>query len=165
MDATSRFHLRLLGHDRRRTPEEFWLHETYSTLYTAFPNLHGYSSSEPHESLFMATFVLALHQTGTIRPVYIMMPKPKLPWVIDQIERIGRHIFRTRKSDREGALKLREAFRQIRPAQVTLDMPEPDRWLMFGFSSGDILPVWANGKLLDLGELEVPRAGARSPTE
>jgi len=166
MDATSRFHLRLLGTDKHRTPEEFWLHETYEALYTKYPNgVHGYANKALHESLFTATFVLALHQTGMIRPVYILMPKPHLPWVIDQIERVGRHIFRMRKGEKEGSLKLREAFRQIRPAQASLVMPEPDRWLMFGFSNEDVLPTWAKGKLLELGELRVPLAGARRSTE
>lgn len=161
------FHRHLLGIDANRTPEEFRLHDIHAALYNAYTNdgIHGYSNSAQNETLFTATLVLALCLTEIIHPVYLAVPKPHIKWVVhEQVERVGRHIFRCRKKEKEGALVLRQAFKQIRVTHEILRMEEPPRWVMFGFKSDDIIPEWAKGKLLEVGELAAPLNGASTQT-
>lgn len=156
-----RFHHSLLGTNKGRTPDEFWLSDVHTALYSAYPEMRGFSNSERDEALFLATFVLALAITEVIHPVYVAVPKPQVTWVVDQIERIGRYIFRCRKGDKEGSLVLRQAFRQIR-VTFKFDPQEPERWVMFGFKNTDVIPDWAKNHLLEYGELRAPLAGART---
>ncbi len=157
-----RFHLNLLGHHQGRTPAQFWLNETHKALYTAYPDdLHGFSGSVLDEERFLATLVLALAITEIIYPVYFAVPKPHVRWVVNQIEQIGRYIFRTRKGNKDGVLALRQAFQQLRVTYQILELAEPpERWVMFGFTNEDILPPWAKGHLLEHGELAKPLTGA-----
>lgn len=158
-----RFHLKLLGIDKGRTPKEFWVTDLHTALYTAYEDgLHGFSTSQLHEVAFVATLVLALGLSEVINPVYFAVPKQHLKWVIAQMENVGRHIFRIRKGDKEGALVIREAFQQIRVTHKILDLEEPERWVMFGFKNEDVLPEWAKGKLLEHRELQEPLTGARA---
>ena len=161
-----RFHLKLLGVNQGRTPEEFWLHDAYKALYSAHDNgLHGYSTAQLYESLFTATLVLALALTESIHPVYFAVPKKHVKWVVEQVERVGRYIFRCRKGDKEGVVVLRQAFQQIRVTHKILELgEEPERWVMLGFTNEDVLPPWAKSRLLPLGELRVPLTGARTAT-
>src|SRR6187399_426466 len=156
------FHRELLGIHHGRTPEEFRLNAVHEALYTAFANsgARGYSNSQPDETIFTATLVLGLCMTQIINPVYLAVPKPQIRWVVDQIERVGRHIFRCRKGDKDGVMVLRQAFKQLRVTNDILRMEEPEHWVMFGFKSTDVLPEWAKGKLLESGELSAPLTGA-----
>ncbi len=159
------FHVKLLGLNNGRTPEEFWLNDTCKMLYTAYAenDLRGFSTSQLSDALFTATFVLALCLTERSHPVYLFAPKQHASWVVDQTERIGRHIFRVRKGDKEGVLVLRQAFQQIRVTHKILDMgSEPKRWTMLGFKSDDVLPDWAKNRLLEHRELQAPLTGART---
>lgn len=159
-----RFHRDLLGHTKGRTPEEFWLNDIYSALYTAFEKdgLHGFSSSEQDPTRFAATMVLALCLTEVIHPVYLVVPKHQVNWIVGQIERVGRYIFRCRKGEKDSVIVLRNAFQQIRAIPITLGLPAPERWVMFGLRNTDPLPPWANGQLLELpSELAGPLTGAR----
>ena len=163
MKNVRQFHLDLLGRNAQRTPQEFWLTKTHEELYNAYASgMHGYSGAQLSEGRFLATLVLALALTEVIHPVYFAVPKPRVQWTVDQIEKIGRHIFRIRKGDKEGVLVLRQAFQQLRVTSKILELEEPERWVMFGFKNDDILPNWAKNHLLESGELEEPRsAGVR----
>lgn len=160
-----RFHRDLLGHHKGRTPEEFWLSDTYSALYTAYEErqLRGFSSTARDPMKFAATFVLALCLTEVIHPVYLAVPKHQVTWVVGQVENVGRYIFRQRKNDKDGVLVLRRAFQQIRAIPLALGFPEPERWVMFGFQNTDPLPPWAQGQLLEHSELAAPLTGAPTP--
>lgn len=156
-----KFHRDLLEYGgRMRTPEEFRLQDIHAALYTGFAKkgLHGFSSSKLDGPHFTATLTLALCLTQVINPVYLLVPKPHVRWVIDEIERVGRHIFRIRAKDKDGVLVLRRAFKQLRVTHEILRAAEPKHWVMFGFKNDDILPEWAREKLL------APLTGARETT-
>lgn len=163
-----RFHLKLLGQNQNngQVPQEYRLNDTYTALYAAYDRgIHGYSQADTNEALFTATFVLALCLTEVINPTYVVVPKQHVRWIFDQMERVGRYIFRCRKGDKDGALVLRKAFKQIRVTHKPFEFAEaPDRWVMFGFTNTDPMPPWAQNRLLDLGELQVPLAGAPTTT-
>lgn len=143
------FHLRLLGVNPAATPEQFWLTDQLRRLYKGFPDLRGFDDATADEGRFLGAFVMALAQTQAVYPVYLILPKARMKWAFDQIEAVSRHIFRVRKSQRDGVKTLRDALRQIRATSRAVAGAEPERWSMFGFSSKDpLLPAWAEGRLL-----------------
>lgn len=154
MNATP-FHMKLFGNGRK-TPEEFQLSDVHRALYDAYDaeDKHGFSSASLLQDRFLATIVLALALTEVIRPVYVAIPKPHFKWALDQVENVARQVMRTRKKDKDAVVIMRAAFQQLRMTSEILREPEPERWVMFGFKNGDIIPDWAHGRLL---ELEEPR--------
>lgn len=154
MNATP-FHRTLFGNGSK-APEGFQLSDVHKALYDAFDaeGKHGFSSASLLPDRFLATIVLALALTDGIRPVYVAIPKRHFKWALDQVENIARQVMRIRKKDKGGINIMRAAFGQLRMTSDILKEPEPDRWVMFGFANGDIVPPWAEGRLL---ELEEPR--------
>lgn len=154
MNATP-FHKALFGHGTK-VPEDFQLSDVHRALYDAYDadGKHGFSSASLLSDRFLATIVLALALTDGIRPVYVAIPKRHFKWALDQVENIARQVMRIRKKNTPAVNIMRAAFGQLRMTSDILREPEPDRWVMFGFTSGDIVPPWAEGRLL---ELEEPR--------
>lgn len=159
-----KFHLELLGRMASETPKEFYLDTLQEAFYAdAFTKgVRGFNTKQLHPSLFLATCVVALRLTEGLYPVYFVVPKPHVRWVLDQMEGIGRHVFRHRKNNKEAVMALRQAFAQLRMTP-RFETTEPSRWVMFGFNDEDLLPEWAKGRLMEFQELPAPRsAGART---
>ncbi len=141
------FHNRLLGN----TPERYRLTTRHQALYTGYreSDVRGFASEDDQPDLFLATLVLALGQTQGEKPVVLLVPKPRLPWVSEQIKETARHVFQLRKTDAAGVAVMRRAFQCLhfakRPAQLTA---EPPHWAIFGFGPNAILPLWAEGRLM-----------------
>lgn len=151
------FHLNLLGKDRSRTPEKFWLTERHKELYEGFEksDLRGYENDDEDEELFLGTLVLALSQTkmGTAG-VVLIVPSDKTNWVLTQTRAVARHIFSLRKRELTAVRVLRAAFKQL---QVTShesfqQVPEPRMWLLFGYGRHTPMTVpmapWMTGRTL-----------------
>lgn len=156
MDAVA-FHKRLLGINQEATPEPFRLTQLQRDFYevTVKERIRGFSATPApphiHVERFLATFVLAMVLTEGKHKVIMAVPEPHHEWVTQQSAMVFRRIFGQRKNHPiKSILALREATIQALGSMTSriLSMAEPERWVAFGFQSGDTLPEWIQGRLL-----------------
>lgn len=154
---TATFHLNLLGKDRSRTPEKFWMTDRHEELYEGFEksDIRGYDNDAEDEELFLGTLVLALSQTkGGTAGVVLVLPPDKMMWALAQTKAVARYVFSLRKKDIKAARVLRAAFRQLQMTsqESFQEVPEPRMWLLFGYGSQTPIrvpmPSWMEGRTL-----------------
>lgn len=159
VDDVALFHGKLLGKDPDETDPMFRLTWQHQRLYTGYvtSGARGYSGrmgpAFPVADRFLATMVLALYQTmlpgeDKMHPVVLLFPMMLLPWYRKRLEDVVRYIFRLRKGERAGCRIIKDALNHLRRHHRLLQIPEPDRWVIFGFTADDPLPPWAQGHLL-----------------
>ena len=156
MDVVA-FHKNLLGIDQETTPETFRLTQLQQEFYEAATkgSIRGFSATpaQPHVHVerFLATFVLAMTLTEGTQKVLLAVPEPHHEWVKEQSAMVFSRIFGQRKNHPiKSILALREATILALGSMTAriLPMAEPERWVAFGFQSGDVLPEWVQGRLL-----------------
>jgi hypothetical protein len=156
-----RFHHKLLEHGSR-APKRYWLTDVHAALYDEHrrAGIGGYVNTRLDDGLFLGTYVLAVALTEIIHPVYVFAPEQHMFWVVDAIERINAQVFRCRQGRRhaDAVQALRGAIKQLRLSCRLHERDEPERWVMFGFTSADPLPSWAADRLLDLPRAHEARA-------
>jgi len=149
------FHRKLLGLEPEKTPAEFQVTPIQERLYSAMGKatprngflLESTESLERHD-LFVATFVIAYAQTSSGTVVFAVS-KASLRWANEQIRQIARRIFHTRaKASRDVLRQLYLSFERLSIGSNILQLPEPDRWVAYGFHDQDLLPPWMRGRLL-----------------
>lgn len=148
------FHEKLLG----TTPSlQYRLTSRHKALYLAYEKgKHGYalpeSNSREDPELFLATFVLAVHQTTfpEASRVVIAVARPVERWALEQIKTIARHIFSIRKGKSpEGIQMLKDAVHRLDLGSRVLQIDkEPPKWVAYGFHNQECLPPWMRGKLV-----------------
>lgn len=134
---------------------EFLLTSQHRWLYTGFARsgLRGYSNNEANESRFLATLVLAMFQTkmegdAEMHRVALVIPGNLNRWYAEQVKRIAHHIFAKRKGEPAACRILKASFEHLLKTHQVLQIRQPDRWAIFGFTSHDPLPPWVQGHLL-----------------
>lgn len=151
------FHQNLLGLNPEMTPREFLLTKTHERLYVANRDsarcgylLQANAKRESWEHL-LGTFVLAYGQTQQGQVTFAVSP-PTQRWVDEQLRKIVRRIFRSRAGASKASLQgLYRNFQRIAMGSNVLQIPEPRRWVAYGFTDTDVLPPWMRNRLLNVG--------------
>lgn len=147
----AKFHMALLGIDQGRTAVPFQLTDEAQRLYDAHAehDIRGFDDAPGEDAeQFLATFVLGLSMTGGEHMVVLAVPRPYTDWAFTQTKIIARHVFRTRRGNTAAIIGLRKAFQQINVVSRVLQIPEPERWVAFGFRNQGPIPAWMKGRLL-----------------
>ncbi len=148
-----------MGKNPEETDPMFRLTWQHQRLYTGYvtSGARGYSGQMgpafPVADRFLATIVLALYQTklpgeDEMHNVVLLFPKAILMWYRKRLEGTVRYIFRIRKGQRAGCRVLKEAINHLGRNHRLLQIREPDRWVIFGFTAADPLPPWAQGRMV-----------------
>lgn len=150
------FHLNLLGRDPARTPERYHLTELQKRFYSAAEKgVRGVLFDTPDNALnpelFVATFVVAFKLTQRGDTLIACTTRSVSDWVGEQINLVARHIFSSRKKATKKDIQvLYESFQKLVKGTRVLQRPEPMRWVAFGFTKSDVMPVWMRKKVLSL---------------
>jgi len=147
------FHQKLFKHS-----SSFPVTPKHRSLYEAFEQQEkrGYvlsdGGSREDAEKFLATFVLALHQTRfpNQNKVILAISSPVQGWATQQISSMVQHIFRTRKkASKETIQVIKESILQLHIGSNILQLEEePEKWVAYGFHNKDLLPPWMRGRLI-----------------
>jgi hypothetical protein len=151
------FHKNLLGFNPDMTPPEFLLTKTHERLYVANREsarcgylLPSSGSRESWEHL-LGTFILAYGQTPEGNVTFAVSP-PAQRWADEQLRKIARRIFRSRAGAAKSSLEgLYKNFQRLNMGSSVLQIPEPPRWVAYGFTDTDVLPPWMRNRLVSVG--------------
>lgn len=135
--------------------------DVHAKLYDNYPKYRGFSQSEQAKDVFEATFVLAIMQTfgegGKFHPSFLCVPATQFDWVNGQMKEIARALllrwkFAQDVEQRKRVVeRLSKAFQHLMIGSKVFQVPEaPRRWMAFGFSQEDPIPLWLKDSLLSV---------------
>ena len=147
------FHEKILG----RTPMDrrFQASPRKRKLYRGYVNEghRGFACMERDEELFIATLVLALRQVQfkgekNLHPVILAVPKALDDWAYSVSKDLYRAVLKRFRRDVTMTRLMRKAFDRILWEHRVLHIPEPTRWVAYGFDYSFPVPSWMEGRLV-----------------
>jgi hypothetical protein len=147
------FHDKILG----RTPKDRRYRATprQKKLYRGYVNedRRGFACMERDEELFIATLVLALRQVQfkgetDLHPVILAVPKALDAWAFSVSKDFYRAVLKRFRGDVTMAHLMRKAFEKLLWEHRVLQIPEPPRWVAYGFDYTFPVPSWMEGRFV-----------------
>jgi hypothetical protein len=113
----------------------------------------GFACKAFDDELLVATLVLALRQVQfkgetDLHPVILAIPKALDAWAAEVSKDFYRAVMKQFRGDVTVAREVRKAFEHLLWEHRVLQIPEPTRWVAYGFDYTFPLPTWMEGRLV-----------------